>query len=169
MHDRDLVSLDNERLGVMSDEQARAVLIRVLDSFESSELSNYDHLMLFGIRLARSGHSELDLAAVDWAAANPSLVRLDIVCTLLSGSWKHTLPGARITAAALEGLIRVHGIVRPVGAEEYQYLLALSEISAGNTFRSVVRGILEKALKMELPNSEMDRILKGVIRESLRE
>jgi hypothetical protein len=167
MNDSELLSLDKERLTAMTRELARAMLIRVLDAFERSELNNYDHLILFGIRLAGSGHADLDLAAVQWAATQPSLTRLDIVCTLLSGLWKHGMPGTRVNFAALETLIHLHDLVRPAAAEEYQYFLALSEVAAGKTLRPVVKGILEKALETRLPNAELDRILKGVIRDSL--
>src|ERR1700722_11399352 len=142
MNDRELLSLDTDRLTAMTGEQAREMLVRVLDAFERSELSNYDHLILYGIRLASSSHNALDMATVDWAAEKPSLVRLDIVCTLLTGLWKHTISGVRVNGPALEGLMRVHEAVKPVDAEEYQYLLVVSEVSAGRVFRQLVRETL---------------------------
>jgi hypothetical protein len=168
MSESEVLSLDSGQLTALPGEQARAILIRVLDAFERGELANFDHLMLLGIRLASSGHNDLDLAAVEWVSAKPSAARLDILCTLLSGLWKHSIRGTRINAAALDCLIRVHEIIRPDEAVEYQFLLALSEASAGGTLRQIVRGILEGALERHLSNPQLDRILKDVIRESLR-
>jgi hypothetical protein len=101
-----------------------------------------------------SGHDKLDVAAVNWAAAKPSLTRLD--------------PGTCVDVTALESLLRIHNVVQPVDAEEYEYLLVLQEVSAGRTFRHVVQGSLGRALERHLSNYEMDRILQGAIRESLQ-
>jgi hypothetical protein len=169
MNDTELVSLDSSRLAAMPAEEARAVLIRVLDAFQRSELTNFDHLVLFGILLSSSGHHDLDLAAVEWISTKPSSVRLDIVSTLLSGLWRNSVPGARVNRAALDALLRIRDVIQPSDDAEYQCLLALSEVAAGKVFHHVVQGTLEKALQKNLSNTEMDRILKGVIRQSLRE
>jgi hypothetical protein len=169
MEPDELLRADSNEIAALPGEQARALLIRILDAFDRGELSNFDHLILLGIRLAAAGFNGLDLAAVEWASERPSEDRLDIVSMLLSGLWKHRKRGTRITPAALHGLMTLHEAVMPTEATEYQYLLALSEAtSAGKEYQDVVRGALEDALRKSLSNPELDRILKDVIRRSLQ-